>query len=211
MNYIYDIILNFNHEYYAFYEWKKSDNIINIRKIPCFKIKDQDYLDLKNNKIIISEDFINKIKNTSSIYLDDDLHNNICLVTNGKEAMGLAFNDQGNLLQRSSTIFDEEQEIIEESHHQKLTNLKFIKNIKVIPKHIGRLEKEKRTYLNKYLNNLNETTDSITIKYLYYEYYEKENDNPNYNKKELLNTLKQEWNNKLDRLYQLVLLLNKVH
>ena len=62
-----------------------------------------------------------------------------------------------------------------------------------------------------YLNNLNETTDSITIKYLYYEYYEKENDNPNYNKKELLNTLKQEWNNKLDRLYQLVLLLNKVH
>ena len=210
MNYIYDIILNFNQEYYAFYEWKKSDNIINIRKIPCFKIKDQDYLDLKNNKIIISEDFINKIKNASSIYLDDDLHNNICLVTNGKEAMGLAFNNQGNLLQRSSTIFDEEQEIIEESHHQKLTNLKFIKNIKVIPKHIGRLEKEKRTNLTKYSNNLNETTDSITIKYLYYEYYEKE-PNTNSIKKELLSTLKQEWNNKLDRLYQLVLLLNKVH
>ncbi len=211
MNYIYDIILNFNQEYYPFYEWKKSDNIINIRKIPCFKVKDQDYLDLKHNQITIQEDFINKINNASSIYLEDNLHNNICLVTNGKEAMGLSFDEKGNLQKRSSTIFDEEQEIIEESHHQKITNLKFIKNNPIKPQYIGRIEKEKRTYLNKYLSKLNETTDNVTIKYLYYEYFEKENEDSHYTKKALLNTLKQEWNNKLDRLYQLVLLLNKVH
>lgn len=211
MNYIYDIVLNFNQEYYEFYEWQKQDNIINVRKIPCFKIKDQDYLSLKNNKITISEDFINKIKNNSSIYLDDQIYNNICLVTNGKEAMGLAFNDEGYLIKRSSIIFDEEQEIIEETNHQKITNLKFIKNIKVNPQYLGRIEKEKRKYLIKYLTNLNETNDNITIKYLYYEYFEEENEDIDYNKKQLLNTLKQEWNNKLDRLYQLVLLLNKVH
>ena len=31
MDYIYDIILNFNEEFYDFYEWKNNDNIINVR------------------------------------------------------------------------------------------------------------------------------------------------------------------------------------
>ena len=33
MNYIYDIVLNFNKDYYEFYEWKKSDKVINVKKI----------------------------------------------------------------------------------------------------------------------------------------------------------------------------------
>ena len=33
MNYIYDIVLNFNSNNYEFYEWNKNDNIINIRTI----------------------------------------------------------------------------------------------------------------------------------------------------------------------------------
>ena len=28
MNYIYDIVLNFNKEYYNFFEWNKRDNIV---------------------------------------------------------------------------------------------------------------------------------------------------------------------------------------
>ena len=34
MNYIYDIVLNFNKEYYNFFEWNKRDNIVNVKKIP---------------------------------------------------------------------------------------------------------------------------------------------------------------------------------
>ena len=30
MDYIYDIVLNFNDDYYEFYEWKQEDKIINI-------------------------------------------------------------------------------------------------------------------------------------------------------------------------------------
>ena len=30
MNYIYDIVLNFNKEYYSFYEWNRKDNILGI-------------------------------------------------------------------------------------------------------------------------------------------------------------------------------------
>ena len=34
MEYIYDIVLNFNDCYYEFYEWKSTDKIINIKRIP---------------------------------------------------------------------------------------------------------------------------------------------------------------------------------
>ena len=47
MNYIYDIVLNFNKEYYYFFEWKKNDSIINIKKIPCFLIDNNTLHNLK--------------------------------------------------------------------------------------------------------------------------------------------------------------------
>ena len=38
MNYVYDILLNFNEIGYYFYDWNGNDNILHIRKIPIFKI-----------------------------------------------------------------------------------------------------------------------------------------------------------------------------
>ena len=46
MDYIYDIVLNFNDDYYEFYEWKQEDKIINIKKIPIYKIPTNKYLDI---------------------------------------------------------------------------------------------------------------------------------------------------------------------
>ena len=40
MNFIYDILLNFNNEYYEFYDWNNDDKLTHIRKMPIFKISD---------------------------------------------------------------------------------------------------------------------------------------------------------------------------
>lgn len=210
MNYIYDIVLNFNPEYYDFYEWKKNDNIINVRKIPSLKIKEQDYLSLKYNKVTLDQPFIQKIKNNSSIYLDDNIYNIICVVTNGKEALGVSFDEEGNITGRSSLLFDEEQEIIEEATRITITPITFIKNIKITPHLSGRVEKEKKQYLQKYFHHLQPTTDDITLQYLYYEYFEKEQSDSQTIKRELLKEIKKDWNTKLDTLYQLALLLNQI-
>ena len=37
MNNIYDVILNFLNNYYEVYEWKNTDDIINVRTAPCRK------------------------------------------------------------------------------------------------------------------------------------------------------------------------------
>ena len=53
MDYVYDIVLNFQTTYYDFYEWKSTDNIINIKKLPIYKITNKDYLNLKHHDITI--------------------------------------------------------------------------------------------------------------------------------------------------------------
>ena len=62
MNYIYDIVLNFQDNYYNFFEWNREDKIKNIIKIPLYRVSDKDINILKNNIIKVSKEFINKIK-----------------------------------------------------------------------------------------------------------------------------------------------------
>ena len=62
MNYIYDIILNFQDNYYQFFEWRHKDKIKNIMKIPVYRVSNKDILILKNNKVKIDEVFLNKIR-----------------------------------------------------------------------------------------------------------------------------------------------------
>ena len=56
MNYIYDVILNFQKEYYDFYEWNKNDNIYHMRKIPIIKINNKQFFEIKNNTIRFDEE-----------------------------------------------------------------------------------------------------------------------------------------------------------
>ena len=113
MNYIYDVVLNFNKDYYNFFEWYKSDNIINIKKIPFFLVDNNTYTSMKYNIIIVDQDFVRSIKDKTSTYTKLKVGPS-CLITNGKEAMGLLFNDKGNLIKRSSLLLDEEEEVLDE-------------------------------------------------------------------------------------------------
>ncbi len=209
MNYIYDVVLNFHAVYYDFFEWDKNDNILNVRKIPIYKVNDNTYKSLKYNDVTVNKDFIATISHYASIYLDDNTHNNICLVTNGKEVLGLSFNDEGKLEERSSLLFDEEQEIIEDTIRQPQITIKFQSNNKQSPILIGRIEQEKTKYLTTYLSKLNPTKDSSLLNYLYYEYHEEEPPSTINIKEHLLKELSLGWNTKLNNIYDLTLLLNQ--
>ena len=62
MNYIFDIVLNFHSNYYNFFEWNRTDKIKNIYKISIYHVKDNDLINLMYNKVKITENLINKIK-----------------------------------------------------------------------------------------------------------------------------------------------------
>ena len=206
MNYIYDIILNFNEEFYDFYEWKNNDNVINVRKIPVLKVDENTYVSLRNNRVQVSMETIDSLKKNFSLYNEKIEGNIICLITNGMSAFGIMFNNNGYLIKRSSMLFDEEEEVIDESENIKEVKIDFIKNEKQKSNNISRIVKEKQKFIKDYISSVD---DELTLKYIYYDYFEKE-ENKNNIKEILLSEINSEWNSKLSKLYDLTKLLNKV-
>lgn len=201
MNYIFDIVLNFHKNYYNFFEWNRTDKIKNIYKISIYRISDNDLIDLKYNQIKVSDSFINKIK-------EDNPKNKkiICLVSNTKTTIGLLFDNSGNLLKRSSLLFEEETEANNISKTLPITKIEYQQNSKVNQTNIIRIEKEKKELLENFIKDL---TDEYTLKYLYYEYFNEECDNLSTIKKILLKELDSEWSLKKNNLYQIINLLSK--
>ena len=158
MDYIYDIVLNFQDRYYDFYEWYPTDRIINIKKIPIYKITTKDYLNIKKYLVILDK---NTIPKQSKIYL----------LTNGVELMGILLDNEGKVIKISSLLFDESDDILKDKDSIKLIPIKYTilkkRNTKIISRH----NIEKKTYINKYLNNLDLSKDEYLIKYLYYDIY----------------------------------------
>ena len=206
MNFIYDIVLNFNKEYYYFYEWNKKDNIISIKKIPLFLIDNDTFNILRNDNVIVDKAFIDIIKDKTYTYTRCKI-GIACLVSNGREALGLLFNDKGNLIKRSSLILDEEEEVLEEALENRLYNINIIKHTKIKNDGIIRSVKEKRDFLISYINR---EKSPINLKYLYYDYFENDEDDIDCIKKSLIYEIKNNWNNKFNDFYETVKMFSKI-
>ena len=164
MDYIYDIILNFQNKYYDFYEWKPKDKLINVKKILVYKTNNEDYLNLKYNDVIIDICYFPK-------------QTKMFLLTNGEEVMGLLLDQNGKIVKKSSLLFEEADEIIEEKELFKTIKIHYKKNN--FNPHIStsRIEEEKKLFLEKFLSQINISEDEYLLKYIYYDIYLKEEHN----------------------------------
>lgn len=189
MNYIYDIVLNFNSNYYEFYEWNKNDNIINIRKIPTFKVDNQTYYDFKFNDITVKNDFLKLIEDETSIYLGNT-NKYMCIITNSKEAIGVMFNKNGLIIKKSSLIIDEENEVLELAYDIENTRIDYQVN-RVCKKMrlVSRSEGEKKKKIINNLNHLFKINNYELIRYIYYDAFLKEEKDVNKIYDELINVI----------------------
>ena len=187
MDYIYDIVLNFQSNYYDFFEWKSTDKVINIKKIPVYIVNNEDYLNLKYNEVTLDRKNLPKqIK--------------MFLVTNGKEVMGLLLDKEGKIIKRSSMLFDEADEVLDEKELIKPLSIKYKKNISKSHTSHSRLYIEKRKFLEKYFSKIDIAEDEYLLKYIYYDIYIKEENNVNKIYKELKSLIKEN----IDIIYQSV-------
>lgn len=206
MNYIYDIVLNFNKDYYNFFEWNKKDNIVNVKKLPLFLIDNDTFKMFKYDNVMVGNSFIGLIKDKTYTYSRTKI-GNATLVSNGKEVIGVLFDDNGNLIKRSSLLLDEEEEVLNEVVRNSTFNIEIIKSSRNRVPLINRSQREKRNFLIKYINK----EDNITnLKYLYYDYFEMECDDINCIKKSLIKEIKCNWNNRLDNFYETVRIFKKI-
>lgn len=208
MNFIYDIVLNFNKEYYNFFEWNKKDNVVNIKKIPLFVVNNDIFKSMKYDIVTVSKSFIEIIKEKTYTYNRQKLSNS-CLLSNGKEVIGLLFNEKGDLIKRSSLLLDEEEEVLDEIYSDELFDIEIVKIKKGKENNnINRIEKEKMDFLIRYINKEN---NAINLKYLYYDYFEIDQDDTYIIKDSLIQEIKNNWNKRFDNFYETVKIFNKIN
>lgn len=181
MNYIYDVLLNFQKEFYDFYEWNQGDEILHIRKTPLFYINNRDYQIIKNSIVCFEKDFCDKIHNRTERFkkINVALLNYVFLLSNGKETMAVKLNRNGIVTQKSSLLLDENEEISEMAEDLKLyeINYKVIKNN--IPTLQTRYEKENILDVSNKLTVLYNHKDDEKIKFLYLECFGENEDDVN--------------------------------
>ncbi len=183
MNYIYDVILNFQQNYYDFFEWNKNDNIYHMRKIPIIKTNEKELLDIINNSISFTENTLNffKAQNFQAERFDKKGINkikNTLILACDKNAIAIKFNNDGLVYSKSSLLLDEKDDIIEIAKFQtpKTLNYKKVKSSNLNPFQT-RFELENKNFINKELDKIYKKQDKQKITYLYLECFEKEENN----------------------------------
>lgn len=181
MNYIYDVLLNFQKDFYDFYEWNEDDEIIHIRKMPLFYISNKDYNIIKNSIVCFNKDFCDKIHNRTEKFkkINVALLNYVFLISNGKETMALKLNKNGVTTHKSSLLLDENEEISEMAEDLKLYNLEYkIINSNDISFNT-RYEKENIVDISNKLCFLYNHKEDDKLKFLYLECFGKVEDDVN--------------------------------
>ena len=143
MNYIYDVVLNFQDELIEFYEWSSEDTIDHIKRIPIFRVTSQNLNDLVNKNIKINNDFIQKIKNKTKCYRKTNDLKYSALFTDLNRVVGIEFTSEGNNICRSSLLLDEEETIILECRFDLVEKLYYQVNSKVNINFLTRQENKK--------------------------------------------------------------------
>ena len=210
MNYIYDVLSNFQLNYYDFFDWNKDDDILRIRKIPIIRIDNVTYTDFKYNKIKITDDFLTKIENRTEVFADKgiDTINYSAIFTNGKESMIIKFDSKGYNLYKSSMIIDEEREVLEDVETDRLFEISYEVIMKNSINFTTRNESKIITKIIKDINNLYDNKEYDKLTYLYFECFDDKDNNYLDIKDKLINNLN---NDKvINKIYNFMKLISKV-
>lgn len=211
MNYLYDVLLNFNSVLYEIYEWNKTDEITHIRKIPLFKISNKDLFNIINNKVKIGNEFLSKIYKKTE-YFNKNKIGNIdysFLLTDGKEVIALKQN-KNSYFEYSKLLYEEELDALEYSESVKTTKLEY----EIISKNkINIFQTRNENTIKKYiLNTINEIindNDLDKLKYIYLECFNKKiNGNI---KNQIYIDLKENWDNVYLNLYNFLRKISLKH
>ena len=170
MNYIYDIILNFNKEYYDFYDWSIEDEITEVRKIPLIKVDFKVYNDLILNTFKLDELFLEKIKNKCEIYIGKSLKRiTAFLLTDGDNIT--AFKIDKNI-EYSSLQVDDELDILDELEiNDSIIKYDILNKKNIVLK--TRNQESNENFIKKELSHIFIENNISKIKYIYYECFNK--------------------------------------
>lgn len=207
MHYVYDILVNFNENYYDFFEWEKKDNIIHVKKIPIIKIDKKDFQIISSNEIKID---IKNIKNKVELWNSKKQDKTYLLLTSGTDILGLEFNNDGISIKRSSLIVEEELDVLDDTCKLEVSKLNYTIIKKINFQLNTRQEIETKKIISKEIDKLLEQPNTNKINYLYYECFNKIEPNIEKSLQNIKNNLdKPHIYNTLSKIFNLIYTTNK--
>ena len=194
MNYIYDVLVNFKYPFLEFYDWNSDDDIINIKRIPLFKISSKNLNVLKYHKFKLKN--INNIKGVTKVFNDRKNNYNATIYTDGKDVVAFKFDDNGICIAKSDLLLDEENDILNNASTLNISNIDY----EVISKdNISLYKTRNEIKITNYLiDEINKVSDIDKLNYIYYECF---NEHDKVSKDKLITTIKGEWNDKYYKIY----------
>lgn len=191
MNYIYDILLNFEECDVVMepFEWESSDELVNVKKTLVLRVTKKVIEDFLGYKIKINKNLLNKF--SSYLYKENKRkYKYITVISDGYTALGLLFNDDGLVIRKSKMLYDEEGEAREIALGESIFNFEYNKYGKEVNElYLTREDIARKNFLIKELKNLYKNKEEDELKYLYMEYFSSKCDDINIIYKELLNSL----------------------
>lgn len=180
MSYIYDVLVNFQKEYYDFFEWNKNDNIYHIRKIPIFKINNAEYKNIKDNIVKFEQKFLNLINLKTEQFKKNNISKiKYCfIISNGKEAIAIKLNKNAVTTHKSDLLPNETDDLLELIKLEKETKINFkIIKTKTPNNFKTRFEIENEKFLYEQLDKIYKQNNFQKLNYLCLECFNKEEKN----------------------------------
>lgn len=206
MNYVYDILSNFNQELYDFYDWDKNDNFTHLRKVPSFRVSKEVLVDLMFKKVKIKCNLLKLIKDKTQVFTKEgvDVIEYCFIVSDSVNALGVILDEDGVVYKRSKFLVSEELEINKCLKTSKIYNVEY--NLLSSKTHYSNMTRNEDKVTNLILNELELIMDSTDkIDYLYYEWF---NTNKGKNKyKKLVSSIKSSYTSKHEYILELLNLL----
>ncbi len=207
MNYVYDIVLNFSDldNLIDFYEWNKEDHVVEVSKIPIFRIDRLVMDDFFNNKIKIDLNFLSKIKN-ETICNNNSYISYSCLLCDLNVVIAIKCDCEGNVIEKSRLLFDEEDFIIDSSVEYEIFNFSY-KKLDMLSNNnfLTRRDKFIREYLINEITKLYNNNSYDELNYLYGEIYNDSISIKNKYDKLILN-LKDNYSPIFEKLYDILMI-----
>lgn len=207
MCYVYDIVLNFNSDYYDFYEWKKDDLLYHIKRINLVRVSSAKYNEIFVNYVEFDNEFLLSIFNKCEYYNSRrvDTLPYVFLLTDSYRVMGLLLDNTGKVIKYSSMLLDEEEDVLDLCN--KLGEVSIV--YKIVKKRdknefITRQENNMIKYIAKDLTIDYQKKNINKLRYLYYEYFNKQSDDIDLIYHELVGELNKSIGKKHYDLYNLI-------
>lgn len=179
MKYIYDIILNFNERLYEFYEWKDNDDVEYIKRIPIFKVSNDVFSDLKSNKVLVNNEFINSIYSNCEVYGNYGIGkiDYAALFCIDDDVIALEFNEKGEVIYISDLYIDEKIDVLSYIKKLNIYDLEYEKIDKYKEYLITRKEYDMIKFIKREINLIYKNDNFDKLRYIYYECFKRIEEN----------------------------------